>query len=121
MQEDGFAWWKQRFEQMSSYFDAFRIDHILGFFRIWSIPANAVQGIMGRFVPCLPVHISEFGENGIWFDHHRYCQPFINDDVLNEVFDGLSEKIIVEFVIPNDVGGYDLKPEYQTQLQVEKY
>ncbi|MBL7747756.1 MAG: 4-alpha-glucanotransferase, partial [Chitinophagaceae bacterium] len=64
MQEDGFSWWKQRFEQMSEYFDAFRIDHILGFFRIWSIPANAVQGIMGRFVPCLPVHINEFGENG---------------------------------------------------------
>jgi 4-alpha-glucanotransferase len=82
MQEDSFAWWKQRFEQMSNYFDAFRIDHILGFFRIWSIPANAVQGIMGRFVPCLPVHIVEFGENGIWFDYQRYCKPFITDEVL---------------------------------------
>ena len=39
MKEDGFAWWKRRFAQMSRYFDAFRIDHILGFFRIWSIPA----------------------------------------------------------------------------------
>ncbi|WP_457817447.1 4-alpha-glucanotransferase, partial [Staphylococcus aureus] len=36
MQEDDFTWWKQRFAQMSYYFDAFRIDHILGFFRIWS-------------------------------------------------------------------------------------
>jgi len=50
MREDGFAWWKQRFEQMSDYFDAFRIDHILGFFRIWSIPMHAVEGIMGHFV-----------------------------------------------------------------------
>lgn len=55
MQRDDFAWWRRRFEQMSHYFDAFRIDHILGFFRIWSIPLHAVQGIMGRFDPCLPV------------------------------------------------------------------
>ena len=39
MQKDGYSWWKQRFAQMSNYFDAFRIDHILGFFRIWSIPS----------------------------------------------------------------------------------
>ena len=45
---------------MSNYFDAFRIDHILGFFRIWSIPMNAVEGIMGHFEPCIPVHINEF-------------------------------------------------------------
>ncbi len=73
-------------EQMSYYFDAFRIDHILGFFRIWSVPAHAVQGIMGRFVPCLPVHFVEFGENGIWFDDQRFCKPFINDPVLHEIF-----------------------------------
>ena len=51
-----------RFDQMSNYFDAFRIDHILGFFRIWSIPLHAVEGIMGRFVPAIPVDISEFRE-----------------------------------------------------------
>jgi len=44
MTQDGFSWWKQRFSQMSEYFDAFRIDHILGFFRIWSIPMESVKG-----------------------------------------------------------------------------
>ena len=44
MKETGFAWWKQRFEQMGCYFDAFRVDHILGFFRIWSVPIDAVEG-----------------------------------------------------------------------------
>ncbi len=121
MQEDGFAWWKQRFEQMSNYFDAFRIDHILGFFRIWSIPANAVQGILGRFVPCLPVHINEFGENGIWFDYQRYCRPFITDEVLEEIFGDGSEYVKKNFLAPNDFGGYDLEPEYESQRQVEKY
>ncbi|MBC7872773.1 MAG: 4-alpha-glucanotransferase [Ferruginibacter sp.] len=121
MQEDGFAWWKQRFEQMSNYFDAFRIDHILGFFRIWSIPANAVQGIMGRFVPCLPVHINEFGEKGIWFDYQRYCRPFITDAVLNEVFGELAGQVKDKFLVPNEFGGYDLEMQYETQLEVEEY
>jgi len=121
MQENGFAWWKQRFAQMSNYFDAFRIDHILGFFRIWSIPAHAVQGIMGRFVPCIPVHIVEFGENGIWFDHQRYCKPFINDDILNVVFGDLADKVKSEFVVPNNIGGYDMELKYETQRQVEQH
>lgn len=121
MQEDGFTWWRQRFEQMSNYFDAFRIDHILGFFRIWSIPADAVQGILGRFVPCLPVHINEFGENGIWFDYQRYCRPFINDDVIREVFGDLAERVKDEFVVPNNSGGYDLEYKFESQQKVEAH
>ncbi len=121
MQEGDFAWWKQRFEQMSNYFDAFRIDHILGFFRIWSIPANAVQGIMGRFVPCLPVHINEFGENGIWFDYQRYCRPFITDEVLNEQFGEQAEYVKEKFLVPNESGGYELELKYETQQLVENH
>ena len=121
MQEDDYAWWRQRFEQMSNYFDAFRIDHILGFFRIWSIPAHAVQGIMGRFVPCLPVHFVEFGENGIWMDEQRFCEPFINDDVLNEVFGDKAAMVKEEFVVANDNGGYDLRAAFNTQRKVESY
>jgi 4-alpha-glucanotransferase len=121
MQQDGFAWWKQRFEQMSNYFDAFRIDHILGFFRIWSVPSNAVQGIMGHFVHCIPVHYVEFGENGIWFDEPRYCHPYIIDDVLLEVFGELTQKVKENYIVPNEIGGYDLKPAFDTQRKVEAY
>ena len=121
MQQDNYAWWKQRFEQMSAYFDAFRIDHILGFFRIWSIPVTEIQGIMGRFVDCLPVHINEFGENGIWFDYQRYCRPFITEEVLWEIFGMRIEEVKEEFLAPNNFGGYDLKLDYETQQQVEEY
>ncbi len=121
MQQDGFAWWKQRFEQMSEYFDAFRIDHILGFFRIWSIPADAVQGIMGRFVPCLPVHMSEFGEHGIWFDHQRYCRPFITEEILYQVFGDLTDNVKEKYIVPNSSGEYDLELQYATQRQVEDH
>lgn len=121
MRENEFAWWKQRFKQMNNYFDAFRIDHILGFFRIWSIPAHAVQGVMGRFIPCLPVHINEFGENGIWFDYQRYCRPFIIDEVLTEIFAEQSEFVKDNFLVPDEFGGYGLALKYETQKKVEEY
>jgi len=121
MEDDGFAWWKQRFEQMSNYFDAFRIDHILGFFRIWSIPDHALQGIMGRFVPCIPVHINEFGENGIWFDYQRYCRPFINDEILWNLFGEQQGTVKEHFLVTNNFGTYDLEMKFETQRQVEAH
>ncbi|MCR5351428.1 MAG: 4-alpha-glucanotransferase [Bacteroidales bacterium] len=54
MAKDDFAWWKARLRKMSRYFDAFRIDHILGFFRIWEIPTEYTSGMMGHFNPALP-------------------------------------------------------------------
>src|SRR5262249_44675114 len=86
MKQTGFAWWKQRFAQLGCYFDAFRIDHVLGFFRIWSIPIHAVEGILGYFAPALPVHAGEFPQRGIRFEKDRYILPFINDRVLWELF-----------------------------------
>jgi 4-alpha-glucanotransferase len=94
MKADGFGWWKSRFEQMSHYFDAFRIDHILGFFRIWSIPDHATDGIMGRFVPAIPVYSDEFERRGIFIDEHRFCQPYINDQVLWELANGVEDQAI---------------------------
>jgi 4-alpha-glucanotransferase len=121
MLEDGFAWWKQRFEQMSYYFDAFRIDHILGFFRIWSIPMHAVEGIMGHFVPSIPVHISEFHQRNTWFDHERYTKPFISENVLWEIFGYDNELVKSLFLKYDGFGNYTLKPEFATQRQVETH
>lgn len=53
MAKDDYAWWKARLRQMSRYFDAFRIDHILGFFRIWEIPVEKGKGLYGHFNPAL--------------------------------------------------------------------
>lgn len=119
MEEDHFEWWKQRFHQMSNYFDAFRIDHILGFFRIWSIPTDAVEGILGRFIPALPVQATEFGERGIWFDYDRYCKPYIIEGILLQTFNSLSGFVKEHFLQKNSKGGYDLKEEFDTQKKVE--
>lgn len=121
MQLDGFAWWKQRLEQMSYYFDAFRIDHILGFFRIWTIPLHAVEGIMGYFVPAIPVHVREFYDNHIWFDHHRYTQPYINDQVLQEIFGDAKDVVKKEFLNNNGPYEYTLRAEFATQRQIEAH
>ena len=64
MAEDDFAWWKARLSKMSEYFDAFRIDHILGFFRIWQIPLWSKSGLDGYFSPALPYAASELEGQG---------------------------------------------------------
>jgi len=121
MQEDGFAWWKRRFEQMSGYFDAFRIDHILGFFRIWSVPLSAVEGILGYFVPALPVEVGELEWRGLEFDPQRYLAPWITEDRLSKTL-GQSAPVVKEkFLIAGEAGHYRLKPEFATQRQVEEF
>ena len=64
MAEDDFAWWKSRLAKMSEYFDAFRIDHILGFFRIWEIPLWTKSGLNGYFNPALPFPAHELQAQG---------------------------------------------------------
>ena len=64
MAADGFRWWRERLQKMSCYFDAYRIDHLLGFFRIWEIPSRYKSGIMGHFSPALPFSAAELKQMG---------------------------------------------------------
>lgn len=121
MQENNFEWWRRRFEQMTHYFDSFRIDHILGFFRIWSIPIHAVEGIMGRFVPAIAVDINEFKERGIKTDVQRFCEAYITENILQNIFNSLTQKVKKEFLTPKNSNEFELKKEFTTQKQVEKY
>jgi len=120
MKSDGFSWWKQRFTQMSNYFDAFRIDHILGFFRIWSIPEHAVEGIMGKFIPALPVHQHEFESRGIQFNVQRFCDPYITDKVIWELSAG-HENNVKSFLQHKDKFHFQFRPEFDTQKKIEEY
>src|SRR5207249_944079 len=121
MKEDGFGWWRQRFEQMGHYFDAFRIDHILGFFRIWSVPSHAVEGIMGYFVPAIPLHVDEFRQKNIWFERNRYTKPHITDHILRQLFGTEDEVVKMGFLDSDGSGNYSLKSQFATQRQVESY
>ena len=64
MAKDGYAWWRARMGKMAQYFDAFRIDHVLGFFRIWEIPSQYTSGLMGHFYPALPYSGDELRAQG---------------------------------------------------------
>lgn len=122
MQEDNFLWWKLRFQQMQCYYDAFRIDHILGFFRIWSIPSNAVEGVMGYFVPAIPLQLNDFNKSGIFFNYVRYTQPFITDEILESFFDEYKEEVINQFLIKDDFSdNYTLTEKFSTQILVENF
>ena len=68
MEQDGYAWWRGRFRKMAEYFDAYRIDHVLGFFRIWEIPAAHGISMLGHFSPALPYTEDEIRSNGIPFN-----------------------------------------------------
>jgi 4-alpha-glucanotransferase len=121
MQKDGYCWWKRRFAHMSNYFDGFRIDHILGFFRIWSIPMEVVEGILGHFDPAIPVHRVEFQQRNIWFDYDRYTRPFVNDAVLWDIFGHDSDFVKVHFLQPGGNGGYALQGAFETQRKIESW
>ncbi len=121
MAKDDYKWWKNRLKKMSSYFDAFRIDHILGFFRIWEIPGHAVEGLMGYFNPSIPIHKNEFSERGIWFDYNRFCRPFIREHMLYPLFGEETQYIKDNFLNEYQLACFNLKPEYDTQKKVEKH
>ena len=82
MAEDGYAWWKARFVKMAEYFDAYRIDHILGFFRIWEIPLDAVNALLGRFNPALPYSVDEIRSYGFNFEHWHVGNIAETDNML---------------------------------------
>ena len=75
MAKDDYAWWKARLRKMSQYFDAFRIDHILGFFRIWEIPTEFTSGMMGHFNPALPYSLREIQDMGLPLDGLFHPDP----------------------------------------------
>lgn len=120
--EDGFAWWKARFRKMSEYFDAYRIDHVLGFFRIWQIPMDAVHGLLGTFNPALPFTADELKYSyDFWIDVDLQTTPYIMDYFLGDFFGEYTDEARNRFLVPAGYGRYKLRPEFSTQRKVADY
>lgn len=120
MQQDGFQWWKNRMKKMSEYFDLYRIDHILGFFRIWQIPMTAVHGLLGVFNPAMPFTPDEMRRDfDFWINPEWQCTPFIMDYFLVDFFGEYTEEAKAEFLEPIGGGRYRLKEKVDTQQKVE--
>ena len=101
MERDGFAWWKARLKKLSEYFDCFRIDHILGFFRIWEIPLDYVRGLCGHFRPALPFTADEIEAFGLPFDG-RYTRPMIRREHLTGLFCDEADELAARYLTPID-------------------
>lgn len=122
MNRDGFAWWKARFRKMSEYFDAYRIDHVLGFFRIWEIPMDAVHGLLGTFNPALPYTPDELRYNyDFWLNPDLHTTPFIMDYFLGDFFGEYVDEARKTFLTDAGYGRYKLRPEFDTQRKVADY
>jgi len=119
MAKDNYGWWQQRLKQLSGYFDAFRIDHILGFFRIWEIPSTQVEGLMGYFNPSIPFNREELQNRGLWFDDHRMCMPYIREHFLYERFGDLTHFVKENYLVEYAPGCYNLHENYDTQQKIE--
>ena len=121
MISDGCSWWVRRFTKMAQYFDAYRIDHVLGFFRIWEIPIDAVHGLLGQFSPSLGMTVEEIESYGIRFNEDRYTRPFITDWTLDRMFGEKAAMVKEQFLDRLDDERYQMKPEFDTQRKVEAW
>jgi 4-alpha-glucanotransferase len=117
MEKDNFQWWKKRLTALSKYFDAYRIDHILGFFRIWEIPQQAMHGLLGYFRPGLPMGIDEIQNWGIVFDEKRFTKPYIKDHFLNEIFGEYTDEVKSKYLVRKKEN-YSILPDFDTQKKV---
>ncbi len=119
MSLDGFAWWKARFAKMAEFFDAYRIDHVLGFFRIWQIPMDAIHGLLGYFNPALPFSESELRNNyDFWIDVDLQTTPYIMDYFVEDFFGPYTREALDTYCNSAGYGRYKLKPEFDTQRKV---
>ena len=119
MLKDGCQWWYRRFQNMARYFDAYRIDHVLGFFRIWEIPVSSVHGLLGQFAPALAMSREEIESYGLHFQDDRFTRPFITDWVLDRVFHERAGEVKEKYLDRLDDERYQMKPEVDTQRKVE--
>jgi len=118
---DGCQWWVRRFQNMSKFFDAYRIDHVLGFFRIWEIPIESVHGLLGQFSPALGMSPEEIEAYGLHFQEELFTRPFIADWTLDRTFGVRAGYVKEKFLMKLHDDKWALKPEFDTQRKIEAW
>lgn len=121
MEKDGYLWWRKRFQKLAEYFDAYRIDHILGFFRIWEIPVDAVWGLTGSFHPALPFSSAELESKGLHWNYDRFVKPYLKEHALYATFGKYTDEVIREYFVPDGWQQFKFKAEYDTQKKIERH
>lgn len=117
--KDNYRWWRRRFTHMAAYFDAYRIDHVLGFFRIWEIPTHSVEGLLGHFSPAIPMTAEEIGHFGLIF-RKEFLYPRLSENYIAKICGDLAPLIKQTYLTAGENGLYQLRAEYNTQRKVEQ-
>lgn len=119
MAKDGYAWWRERLEHMEQYFDAYRIDHVLGFFRIWEVPYNQIYGLLGQFRPALPFTVAEIHNYGFEADVETLCIPQVTEERMQQLIaEAEDAQFALHYFMPLNKGMYVLKEEYRSQRNI---
>ncbi|GFH23191.1 uncharacterized protein HaLaN_20769, partial [Haematococcus lacustris] len=117
MAADNFSWWQRRLRHMAQYFHAYRIDHVLGFFRIWEIPGDCVTGLQGHFKPSVPIRRSELEQRGIW-DLERLTEPYIRGHLLLAMFGKMWQEVAAKYLVETSEGCFRLRPQYSSERAI---
>jgi 4-alpha-glucanotransferase len=120
MKKDNYHWWTRRLRKMAHYFDAYRIDHILGFFRIFRVPSDAIWALLGQFNPALPLSVEEIRSFGIDFNESLFCTPYIHEGYLEDLFGKYTEIVKKKYLLADGNKKYKLKEEVNNQKKIEK-
>ena len=117
MEKDGFLFWRRRFRHISKFFQAVRLDHVLGYFRIWAIPAEHITASQGRFMPSLPFSREELLSRGIT-DPDCLATPLITERTLRHIFGRSFRKIVPRYLRQIDGNRYEFLSPYSSPLKV---
>ena len=118
--EATFEWFDKRLRWMRQYFDALRIDHVLGYFRVWEIPADQLYGVMGHFSPSLPLTADDIEYYGLSFRRDFLTRPFINDRIVDRIFGIHAQYVRDTWLTKKAYGLYDLHEEVATQQRIRQ-
>lgn len=119
MAHDGYAWWRRRLSHMSQYFDAYRIDHVLGFFRIWEVPTDQIYGVMGHFRPALPLTEEEIHGYGFHRPMEHCTTPFVSAESMSALCHVYGPDFSDLYFTPF-MDGFTLRQELRSQRAIER-
>ena len=121
MEKDNYRWWKNRFRHLAQYFDAYRIDHILGFFRIWEVPKHSVQALYAYFNPAISLKQEEIEQAGLRFDFNKFTQAQIHGNFLSKLFGAYATEATELYLTRISKCYFALKEEFSTQQKIKSH
>ena len=87
IEKTGWAFWKTRLEAADHFYSSYRIDHVLGFFRIWAVGKAERDGYLGHFEPEMDYTREELHELGFSDERIQWLsQPHIPESAVEAIF-----------------------------------